>query len=105
MHTMQSVPELLFAYIQSAHRQRDPRGPMYQYIAVAAWTSAWRLGALVQPTLILAGDRDPISPIAQAELLKAGIPNSRIEIVDGGHLFPAARAERVAAEVDLHLDA
>ncbi len=46
------------------------------------------------PTLIMAGDRDAIVPMANAHILNFSLPNSRLHVVeDGGHLFLVTKAE------------
>jgi len=70
------------------------RGYAYQLMAMAGWTSAWFLPFLSQPTLILAGDEDKIVPLANAQILKTLIRNSRLQVIKGaGHLFFVSRAD------------
>jgi poly(3-hydroxyoctanoate) depolymerase len=59
------------------------------------------LPTLRQPTLVLAGDDDPIVPLVNARILARRIPRARLQVVHGGgHLFilerPAGMAELVA---------
>lgn len=64
------------------------RGYVYQIAAGMGWTSIHWLHRLKQPTLILAGDDDPLVPTANARLMSMLIPNSQVHIVrGGGHLF------------------
>ena len=49
-----------------------------------------------QPTLILAGDDDPIIPLVNMKLLAWRIPNSELHVIDDGHLFLVTRAQSVA---------
>ena len=45
-----------------------------------------RLGAVERPVLLLAGEDDPVCPIAGAEIIAAGIPHARFERFDDcGH--------------------
>jgi len=37
--------------------------------------------------LILAGTRDPLIHVANAKLMHRLIPNSRLQLIDDGHLF------------------
>jgi 3-oxoadipate enol-lactonase len=46
-----------------------------------------RLGDIAAPTLVCAGRHDAIAPLPNAELLARSIPDARLEIFDGGHLF------------------
>jgi len=70
------------------------KGYLFQLMAMAGWTSAPFLPFLSQPTLILAGDEDKIVPLANAQILKTLIPNSRLQVIKGaGHLFFVSRAD------------
>lgn len=63
-------------------------GFCYQLGAGFGWTSLPWLHRLRQPTLILAGEDDPLVPVANAWILEQLIPQSRLHIVPGGgHLF------------------
>lgn len=56
-----------------------------------------RLSAVQAPTLILFGAHDKVVPPANAELLAARIPNSKIAILpDAGHFFPMEVPEDAA---------
>jgi poly(3-hydroxyalkanoate) depolymerase len=92
-------PELVS---QHAARIRPPtiRGYLYQLAAGAGWTSVHWLHRLRQPTLILAGDDDPIVPLVNARLMAALIPNSRLHVIHGGgHLFLLVQAKALAPEI------
>jgi poly(3-hydroxyalkanoate) depolymerase len=73
------------------------RGYLYQLGAMLGWTSAWFLPFLKQKVLILMGDHDKVVPLVNGKILKALIPQARLEIVEGGgHLFLVSRAAEVA---------
>jgi poly(3-hydroxyoctanoate) depolymerase len=74
----------------SARRARPPTlwGYASQLIAGAGWTSWPWLGRIAAPTLVLAGDRDPILPARNAHILARRIRTARLELVHGaGHLL------------------
>ncbi len=76
-------------------------GYLGQLYAIAGWTSLPWLRTLPQPTLVLAGDDDPIVPIVNGRILAGRIPQARLQVISGGgHLFilerPAEVAELVA---------
>jgi pimeloyl-ACP methyl ester carboxylesterase len=75
-------------------------GYMYQLTAGAGWTSVPFLPMLRQPTLILAGDDDPIIPLANARLMHLLIPKSRLHVYHGGHLGLVTEATELAPVVD-----
>ena len=81
------------------------RGYYYQLISSIGWTSLPRLPKLRQPTLILAGDDDPIIPLVNARIMKRLIPRSELHIYHGGHLELVADAECIATVVEAFLDA
>jgi pimeloyl-ACP methyl ester carboxylesterase len=80
-------------------------GYYYQLLATAGWTSLPFLPKLRPPTLILAGDDDPIIPVANARIMHRLIPASDLHIYRGGHLELAADAQRLGAVVEAFLDA
>ncbi|MCZ6458799.1 MAG: alpha/beta fold hydrolase, partial [Gammaproteobacteria bacterium] len=51
------------------------------------------------PTLVLAGEDDPIIPLANARLLANRIPNARLRTFDCGHLFILTRLDEVMTEI------
>ena len=52
-----------------------------------------------QPTLILAGDDDPIIPLANARLMAALLPDARLHVYPDGHLGLLTRAAELAPVV------
>ena len=80
----------------------------------ALWAHWWatvyhdtvsRLGAIQAPTLVMHGGADALSPVGNARLLAARIPDAEVEILPGaGHAFPLERPresfERVAEFLD-----
>jgi poly(3-hydroxyalkanoate) depolymerase len=81
------------------------RGYFYQLISAAGWTSLPRLARLRPPALILAGDDDPIIPLANARIMHWLIPRSELHVYQGGHLELAAHPERIVPVVEAFLDA
>jgi poly(3-hydroxyalkanoate) depolymerase len=76
------------------------RGYIAQLYAISFWTGLPWLWRLPQPTLVLAGDDDPIVPAINGRILAKLIPNARLEIIrGGGHLFLLERPTEVAALV------
>lgn len=56
------------------------------------------------PTLLLWGDRDPISPIAVGKRLQSLLPQSTMHVLPGGdHDLAVTHAAAVAALIDAHL--
>jgi poly(3-hydroxyoctanoate) depolymerase len=82
------------------------RGYFGQVYAISGWTSIPWLRKLRQPTLVLAGDDDPIVPLANGRILARCIPGARLHIVrNGGHLFLLERPAEIAGLVAAFLAA
>lgn len=98
---IRSNPDLIRSHAQiRASRPPTMLGYSWQLAALRRWTSWPWLPALVQPTLIMAGDDDPIIPVANAHAMAERIPNSRLEVFhDGGHLFLYTRGPETVAKV------
>jgi poly(3-hydroxyalkanoate) depolymerase len=88
-------PELIEPFARHMHSP-DPRGYLLQQLALVGWTSAHWLHCLRQPTLIVAGTRDPLIHVANAKLMHRLIPHSRLDLVDDGHLFLLTSRDAVA---------
>ena len=82
------------------------RGYLYQLLAMIGWTSAPALPFLKKPTLILMGDDDRIVPLANGKILNALIPNSELNVLEGGgHLFLLSHADQSVSAIRRFLDA
>lgn len=63
-------------------------GYTYQQLALCGWSSLWYLNRIKQPTLILAGDDDPLIALCNMKVLHNLIPNSTMYVFENeGHLF------------------
>jgi len=80
----------------AAPAQVSRRGYLYQLTAGAGWTSLPWLRLIRQPTLILAGDDDPIIPLANARVMAALLPAARLHVYPDGHLGLLTRAAELA---------
>jgi poly(3-hydroxyalkanoate) depolymerase len=75
------------------------RGYLYQLMAGAGWTSLPWLPLIRQPTLILAGDDDPIIPLANARIMAALLPDARLRVYQDGHLGLLTRSSELVPVV------
>jgi poly(3-hydroxyalkanoate) depolymerase len=91
--------------LHATTRLGPARGYFYQLIATLGWTSLPRLPWLRPPTLIMAGDDDPIIRVVNARIMHRLIPHSELHVYHGGHLELAADPERLAKVVEAFLDA
>lgn len=87
--------ELLDAHIARI-RPVHWRSYLYQQLALTGWTSVHWLATLRQPTLVISGDDDPLVPLANARLFARLIPDSRLHVVEDGHLFLLTRPRQAA---------
>lgn len=64
-------------------RRTDPMGLWWQLAAISVWSSRRWLGSIKQPTLVVVGDSDRVTPVSTAKQLTRGIPDARLAVVDG----------------------
>jgi poly(3-hydroxyalkanoate) depolymerase len=93
-------PGRVAAAMHSHLRVGDTRGYLYQLTAGLGWTSLPFLPLLRQQTLIMAGDDDPIIPLANARLMHRLIPDARLHVYHGGHLGLVTEAAELVPVVD-----
>jgi pimeloyl-ACP methyl ester carboxylesterase len=67
------------------------------------WTSLPFLPLISQPTLVLAGDDDPIIPLANSRILHALIPHAQRHVYPGGHLELVCDPPRIVPVVERFL--
>jgi pimeloyl-ACP methyl ester carboxylesterase len=92
-------PELAEQLIRAHARPVSSRGYLYQLAAGTGWTSLPFLPLVRQPTLILAGDDDPIIPLVNARIMAALLPAARLHVYPDGHLGLLTRAGELAPVV------
>ena len=70
------------------------RGLASHLTALASHDTRARLARITAPTLVLHGERDELTPVANARLLAQAIPGARLELVpDAGHVYLLERPE------------
>ena len=79
---MRTEPEL----VRSMHIRRptDTRAALYRMAGLFAWTSLPWLWAIGQPTLVIAGDDDPVTPLINHRVIASLMPRARLHTVHGG---------------------
>ena len=116
LNTVEYHLENIFSKLGIASRRQPApaahRGPpellgfLYQASASVGWTSLPWLHRLRQPTLVIAGEDDPIIKPINARLLARRIRNSRLHMVPGsGHLFVLDESENIVGPLEEFLDA
>jgi len=96
-------PAMARDLLHATTRLGPARGYYYQLISGLGWTSLPWLPKLRPPTLIMAGDDDPIIPLVNARIMHRLIPRSQLHIYNGGHLELAADSGRLASAVEAFL--
>ncbi len=98
-------PAGIAAALKGHNRVGPARGYAYQVAAGVGWTSVPFLPLLRQPTLIIAGDDDPIIPLVNARMMHRLIPQSRLHVFRGGHLGLVTEAAQLGPVVSEFLAA
>jgi poly(3-hydroxyalkanoate) depolymerase len=101
--TMRSDPARARALLHGRTRVGPARGYLYQLAAGAGWSSLPLLPWIRQPTLLLAGDDDPIIPLVNAHVMWRLLPNAELHVYRGGHLGLLTEAAELAPVVDRFL--
>lgn len=101
--TMRTRPERAARVLRSGTPHGPERGYYYQLLAGFGWSTLPVLGLIRQPTLIVAGDDDPIIPTINAKIMQRGIPDARAHIYHGGHLALLTEADELAPVIDAFL--
>ena len=101
--TMREHPEQAGQALRAHARSGTTRGYLYQLLAIGGWTSLHALSLIRQPTLVLAGDDDPLIPAVNARILTRGIPHARLHMYRGGHLALVTEADSLAPVIDAFL--
>jgi poly(3-hydroxyalkanoate) depolymerase len=79
-------------------------GYISQLSALCGWTSLPWLHTLRMPTLVIAGDDDPIIPLVNNRILAWRAPNAKLHIVrGGGHVFLLDEDPGVIEAIDAFL--
>jgi poly(3-hydroxyalkanoate) depolymerase len=101
--TIRSDPTRARALLHGRTRVGPRRGYLYQLAAGAGWSSLPLLPWIRQPTLLLAGDDDPIIPIVNARVMRYLLPDAELHVYHGGHLGLLTEAAELAPVVDRFL--
>jgi poly(3-hydroxyalkanoate) depolymerase len=101
--TIRADPGRARALLHGHTRVGPRRGYLYQLAAGAGWTSLPLLPWIRQPTLLLAGDDDPIVPLVNARIMGRLLPDAELHVYHGGHLGLLTEAAELAPVVDRFL--
>jgi pimeloyl-ACP methyl ester carboxylesterase len=103
--TMRIDPARAARVLHAASRLGPRRGYYYQLAASTGWSSLPFLRLIRQPTLIVAGDDDPIIPVVNARVMARLIPDAQLHVYAGGHIAMLTEASEFAPVIEEFLDA
>jgi poly(3-hydroxyalkanoate) depolymerase len=101
--TARTQPERVLRLLGDDLRPASAVGYLHQLLAGAGWTSLPWLPFIRQPTLILAGDDDPVVPALNARIMRRLLPHAYLQIYHGGHVALVTEAEVLAPLVTAFL--
>ena len=82
----------------------DPRVRYFDLVACTAVDFTTKLGEVKKPTLVLAGEDDKTTPVAQSEQLRGGIPGAKLTIVpQAGHWLPIEKPQEACDAIHAFL--
>ena len=92
------------AFVRESLMRQSPAGYAAHCLALATAPAADH-GAIGCPTLLIAGEKDPVAPVAMAEALRGRISGAGLEVLPGvGHWIPIEMPRRSAELLRAHLD-
>ena len=94
------------AFLKQKFLAGDPVGYAACCRALADFDWRKQLGDITLPTLVVAGEQDPVTTPDMMKALAEAIPGSRLEVIPkGSHIFVAERAEESNALLSAFLEA
>jgi poly(3-hydroxyalkanoate) depolymerase len=100
---MRRQPEQVRHVLYEQERLGSRAGYFLQLLAGVGWSSLPALPLIRQPTLILAGNDDPIIPLVNARIMRALLPNATLHVYDDGHLGLLTSADELGPLVSRFL--
>jgi poly(3-hydroxyoctanoate) depolymerase len=100
---LRTEPEI----VRSMHIKRptDTRAALYRMAGLFGWTSLPWLWTVGHPTLVIAGDDDPVTPHLNHRVIAALMPRARLHTVPGGgHLVLLDSASHVGPLITSFLE-
>jgi poly(3-hydroxyalkanoate) depolymerase len=96
---MREHPELLGHWSAHPSPPGSRTGYLLQLLAGIGWTSLPFLPLIRQPTLVLAGNDDPVIPVVNARIMRRLLPHATLHVFDDGHLGLVTSADQLAPVV------
>jgi poly(3-hydroxyalkanoate) depolymerase len=102
---MRRQPDEVRRVLSEPERLGARTGYYLQLLAGVGWTSLPALPLIRQRTLILAGNDDPLIPLANARIMHALLPHGSLHVFDDGHLGLLTAADELGPLVSRFLTA
>jgi poly(3-hydroxyalkanoate) depolymerase len=99
---LRTNPEAIKLFTDHA-KGGSKKGYRYQMLAMMGWTSLPWLWRIQHPTLVLAGNDDPLVPLINARIHTWLLPHARLHILDDGHLFLLTKADETGQIISAFL--
>jgi pimeloyl-ACP methyl ester carboxylesterase len=100
---MRRRPEEVRRVTYEQERLGSSTGYFLQLLAGIGWSSLPALPLIRQPTLILAGNDDPLIPLVNARIMRALMPNATLHVYGDGHLGLLTSADELGPLVSRFL--
>ncbi len=93
------------AFVRESLMRQDPRGYAEHCLALSEVKPAYH-PAITAPTLLVAGDKDPVAPVAMGQALSQAISGARLVIIpDVAHWMMMEAPGKTASLLKEHLEA
>ncbi len=100
---MRRQPDQVRHVVYEQERSGSRTGYSLQLLAGVGWSSLPALPLIRQPTLVLAGNDDPMIPLVNARIMQALLPNATLHVFDDGHLGLLTAADELGPLVSRFL--
>jgi len=100
---MRRRPDEVRHVVYEQERLGSRTGYFLQLLAGVGWSSLPALPLIRQPTLVLAGNDDPLIPLVNARIMHALLPNATLHVYDDGHLGLLTAADELGPLVSRFL--
>jgi poly(3-hydroxyalkanoate) depolymerase len=100
---MRQPPDEARHVLYKQERLGSGTGYFLQLLAGLGWSSLPALPVIRQPTLLLAGNDDPLIPLVNARIMRALLPNAALHVYDDGHLGLLTSADELGPIVSRFL--
>ena len=100
---MRRQPDQVTHVVYEQERSGSRTGYSLQLLAGVGWSSLPALPLIRQPTLVLAGNDDPMIPLVNARIIRALLPNATLHVFDDGHLGLLTAADELGPLVSRFL--